>query len=54
MADRAADEIEITSEMIEAGLRELYYHPITSEPTEDEMRVAVTSVFRVMREKQLE
>lgn len=50
MADRPAtpaDEIEITPEMIEAGLEALYGFPIT-EPTEAEMRVAVAEVFRTM------
>ena len=42
-----SDAIKITPEMIEAGLTELWTHPIT-EPTEAEMREAVASVFRAM------
>lgn len=40
-------EIEITPEMIEAGMEELFRHDI-QEPCEDEMREAVAAVFRVM------
>lgn len=43
----ASDEIEITPEMIEAGLAELWNHDIT-EPREDEMREAVRSVYSAM------
>lgn len=53
MADRPArekeDEIEITPEMIEAGLDELYNHDIT-EPRKDDMRLAVRSVYSAMYE----
>ena len=55
MSDRAApaggvpatDEIEITSEMIEAGVDELYCFDIT-EPRLNEMRIAVAAIFRRM------
>ena len=40
-------EIEVTSEMIEAGLDTLYEFDIT-EPREAEMRKAVTEVYRTM------
>ena len=40
-------EIEITPEMIEAGLEALYSFPIT-EPFESEMREAVAAVYRAM------
>ena len=40
-------EIEITPEMIEAGVEELYCHDIT-EPRKDEMCEAVANVYRVM------
>ena len=42
------DEIEITPEMIEAGLSELWNHDIT-EPRESEMREAVRAVYFAMR-----
>lgn len=41
------DEIEVTPEMIEAGVERLYCFPIT-EPDEDSMRAAVAEVYRVM------
>jgi hypothetical protein len=40
-------EIEITPEMIDAGLSVLYRFPIT-EPVESEMREAVAAVYRAM------
>jgi hypothetical protein len=43
----ATNEIEITPEMIEAGLNALYGFPIT-EPFESEMREAVATVYRAM------
>jgi hypothetical protein len=43
--EAGAPETEITPEMVEAGLEELWAHPIT-EPTEAEMRIAVTCVVR--------
>ena len=43
-------EIEVTSEMIEAGLEEIYRFTI-SEPTDDEMREAVRAVYVVMVRK---
>lgn len=44
---RASDDIQVTPEMIEAGMEELFCHDI-QEPYEDEMRKAVAAVFRVM------
>jgi hypothetical protein len=44
---RENQEIEVTPEMIEAGLDEIWNHPIM-EPTESELRVAVEGVFRAM------
>jgi hypothetical protein len=41
------EECEITPEMIEAGLDELYSHDIT-EPRRAEMREAVRAVFAAM------
>jgi hypothetical protein len=41
------NQIEITPEMIEAGLNRLYEFHIT-EPDSDEMRDAVAAVFRAM------
>ena len=38
---------ELTPEMIDAGVEELYSHDIT-EPRLDEMREAVAAVYRVM------
>jgi hypothetical protein len=46
-AKEGKTEIEITPEMIEAGLDELWNHSIT-EPTEREMRAAVKAVFLAM------
>jgi hypothetical protein len=46
-AGAPANEIEITPEMIEAGLNALYGFPIT-EPFESEMREAVVSVYKAM------
>jgi hypothetical protein len=42
-------EIEITTEMVDVGLRTLYNFNIT-EPYESEMRDAVTAVYRAMYE----
>lgn len=47
MAARVRHVVEITSAMIEAGLGELWTHPIM-EPTEAEMRVAVREVVEAM------
>ena len=44
-------EIEITPEMIRAGLDELYGHPIL-EPSPETMAIAVEAVFRRMMEVQ--
>jgi hypothetical protein len=41
------DEIEITPEMIEAGVEELYSHPIL-QPDDQSMALAVSAVFRTM------
>lgn len=41
------EEIEVTPEMIEAGVDELYRHDIL-EPKRVEMKVAVSEVFRAM------
>jgi hypothetical protein len=41
-------ETEITSEMIEAGLEELYKFPIM-DPWEENLREAVIHVFRAMQ-----
>lgn len=41
------DEVEITPEMIEAGLEELYKHPVM-EPDDGTMREAVKCVFKRM------
>ena len=44
-----AQEIEITQEMVEAGVEELYGHPIAaSEPTMEEVREAVIETYRAM------
>jgi hypothetical protein len=43
----AEKEIEITPEMIEAGMSALYDFPIT-EPFESEMREAVAAVYGAM------
>ncbi len=43
------DAIEITPEMIEAGMDEFYGHPIIAdEPTEDEVRKAIIETYRAM------
>ena len=47
LAESSAPEIEITPEMIEAGLGALFRFHI-SEPDDDEMREAVAAVFRSM------
>lgn len=52
-SDGFSGEVEITPEMIEAGLRALYTFRIT-EPDEDEMRSAVAEVFKMMLEAQPE
>lgn len=41
------EEIEVTPEMVEAGLSRLFRFHI-SEPDEDELRVAVAEVFKAM------
>jgi hypothetical protein len=41
------NEIEVTPEMVEAGLEELYKFPII-DPWEDQLREAVTRVFLAM------
>ena len=41
------DDVEITPEMIEAGLEELYRHG-PAEPFDETMREAVAAVYRVM------
>jgi hypothetical protein len=46
-AGAPANEIEITPEMIEAGLEALYRFPI-EDPFESEMRKAVAAVYRAM------
>lgn len=46
---QAGDEIEVTEEMIEAGLETLYGFRIT-EPSRDEMGDAVREVYVAMRE----
>ena len=40
-------EIEVTPEMIEVGVEELYCHDIM-EPTDEAMKKAVSAVYRVM------
>jgi hypothetical protein len=47
LAGAPVNEIEITPEMIEAGLGALYGFPIT-EPFESDMREAVAAVYRAM------
>ncbi len=43
------DDVEITPEMIEAGMDEFYGHPIAAdEPTIDEVREAIVATFRAM------
>ncbi len=42
-------KIEITPEMIEAGMAEFYGHPVAAnEPTEDEVRTAIGATFEAM------
>jgi hypothetical protein len=46
------DEVEVTSETIEAGLEEIWRHDIT-EPVAGELRAAVAAIYRAMREARL-
>ena len=51
IANADVSEIEITPEMIETGVSELYCHPIM-EPTDDVLAEAVKAVFCRMLEVQ--
>jgi len=51
IANADVSEIEVTDEMIVAGVDELYCHPIM-EPTDDRLAEAVKAVFCRMLEVQ--
>jgi hypothetical protein len=46
---QAGDEIEVTPEMVEAGMEEFYCHPIlASEPERADVELALIATFRAM------
>ena len=43
------DDVEITPEMIEAGMEEFYCHPIIAdEPTREEVREAILATYKAI------
>jgi hypothetical protein len=49
MTNKTSLQVDISSEMIDAGVKRLYEFHIT-EPNEDEMRSAVAEMYKVMYE----
>jgi hypothetical protein len=47
-SENPSDKIEVTPEMIEAGVRCYLRHPCSWEPSEEEMGLLVRDIFRAM------